>query len=117
MKCNNGHLVSGNVCKLCDQVVREEKPKVRTIRKKSVKREKQETEYEAKKKKFLKDNPYCQAKLVGCLGKAKDLHHRAGRTGDNYTNEKTFLAVCRSCHDQVHTVLSAKEARDKKLKI
>jgi 5-methylcytosine-specific restriction endonuclease McrA len=117
MICKNGHYVSGNVCKLCDDVVREERPKVRAIKKKSDKRAKAEPEYNEKRKKFLKENPRCQAKLEGCTGKTNDLHHRAGREGSNYTNEKTFMAVCRNCHDKVHTVLSAKEAREKKLKI
>jgi hypothetical protein len=117
MRCINNHLVSGNVCKLCDDVVREERPKVRALKKKSDKRAKAEPEYNEKRKKFLKENKFCQAKLHGCLGKATDCHHRAGRLGSNYTNEKTFLAVCRNCHGKIHTVLSSKEAREKKLKI
>jgi hypothetical protein len=116
MKCTNGHLVSGNHCKICSESIREEKPKVKGIRKVSPKRAKEATEYTAKKKKFLKDNPYCQAKLLGCSKGSIDLHH-AGMRGKNYLNEETFLAVCRNCHNLIHNVLSAKEARDLKLKI
>jgi len=46
---------------------------------------------------FLVVHSICQAKLVGCTGKATDVHHKAGR-GENHLNISTWLAVCRSCH-------------------
>lgn len=45
---------------------------------------------------YIKIN--CEAKLVGCTGKATDVHHKAGRVGENYLKVGTWLAVCRSCH-------------------
>lgn len=39
--------------------------------------------------------------LVGIIH--LDLHHRAGRAGENYTDPKTFAAVCRPCHDWIHS--------------
>lgn len=115
--CSNNHYVSGDFCKLCEQRIKPEKAKVYAIRKKSVKREKEEIEYNAKKKKHLKDNPYCQARLIGCSKRSIDLHHKAGRVGSNYLNEETFMAVCRNCHSKIHDVLSSKEAKEKDLKI
>jgi hypothetical protein len=117
MQCINGHYVSGDYCFLCDELVRPPKEKAKGINKMSPRRSKESKEYARKKKKYMTLNPMCQAKLIGCTGKAEDLHHKAGRTGTNYTDEKTFMSVCRICHDQITNVLSAKEARELKLKL
>lgn len=45
---------------------------------------------------YIKIN--CEAKLVGCTGKATDVHHKAGRVGENYLKVGTWLAACRNCH-------------------
>jgi hypothetical protein len=116
MKCSSNHYVSGDFCHLCGETLKEKKVPVKGIKKVSDKRAKEATEYTSKKKKFLKDNPYCQAKLLGCSGRSIDLHH-AGSRGKNYLNESTFKAVCRNCHNVIHNVLSAKEARELKLKV
>lgn len=47
---------------------------------------------------FLVVKPHCEAKLVGCTVKSTDVHHMAGRTGENYLKVGTWLAVCRTCH-------------------
>lgn len=47
---------------------------------------------------FLFIKPNCEAKLVGCTIKSTDIHHKAGRVGDNYLKVGTWIAVCRSCH-------------------
>lgn len=58
---------------------------------------------------FMYINPNCQAKLVGCTGKATDVHHKAGRN-DNYLRVGTWLAVCRTCHQWIEeNPLEAKE--------
>ena len=31
-----------------------------------------------------------------------DLHHKAGRSGSNMYDPKTFMAVCRPCHMWIH---------------
>jgi len=53
--------------------------------------------YSALRETFFFIHPNCQAKLVGCTGKATDVHHKKGR-GDNLLRVGTWLAVCRSCH-------------------
>lgn len=57
--------------------------------------------YSTKRMLFLIANPVCQAKLVGCTGVASDVHHTAGRVGDNYLNMSKWKALCRNCHTWV----------------
>ena len=52
---------------------------------------------------FLALHNHCQAKLVGCTGNATDVHHSKGRTGDNYLNMSTWVALCRPCHSYLET--------------
>ena len=73
-----------------------EKPK--SISPVSVKRRGEMDEYSKKRLAFLTLHSNCQAKLVGCSGKATDVHHKAGRVGDDYLNMNKWLAVCRTCH-------------------
>lgn len=59
---------------------------------------------------FLVAKPKCEAKLVGCTGPSTDVHHKAGRVGENYLKVGTWLAVCRSCHRWIEdNPLEAKE--------
>ena len=70
------------------------------LRKESPKRAGERALYMVKREKFLKANPLCQA----CFEVAAvDVHHVHGRLGENYLNEKTWLAVCRTCHERIHT--------------
>lgn len=75
--------------------------KKKGMRKVSKKRAKENRAYTPVKKKFLTENPFCQAQLEGCTGKATDLHHAAGRTGKQLLNVTDFVALCRSCHDKM----------------
>lgn len=50
---------------------------------------------------FITAKPRCEAKLVGCTGISSDVHHKAGRVGENYLKVGTWLSVCRSCHRQI----------------
>jgi hypothetical protein len=84
-------------CKECWYKI--EKPK--SIAPVSEKRQVAMDEYSKKRLAFLTLHSSCQAKLVSCTGKATDVHHMAGRTGDNYLNMNTWLAVCRSCHSWI----------------
>ena len=84
-------------CKECWYKI--EKPK--SIAPVSEKRQVAMDEYSKKRLAFLALHPNCQGKLVSCSGKATDVHHKAGRTGDNYLNMNTWLAVCRSCHSWI----------------
>jgi AMMECR1 domain-containing protein len=78
-----------------------EKPK--SISPVSEKRRGEMDEYSKKRLAFLVIHMNCQAKLVGCTGIATDVHHSKGRTGDNYLNMSTWVALCRSCHSYVET--------------
>jgi hypothetical protein len=60
-------------------------------------------EYSKKRLAFLALHATCQAKLVGCTVTSTDVHHKAGRVGDNYLNMNKWLALCRSCHSWIET--------------
>lgn len=73
-------------------------------------------EYAKKRKAFLRAHPYCQGKRqmgvcsenhVGpvvhdCFNRPRDVHHVRGR-GKYLLDESTWLAVCRGCHDWIHS--------------
>jgi hypothetical protein len=63
-------------------------------------RKEQNDLYRKLSKAFLKEHPECQVR--GCWNRSKDLHHIAGRTGFLLTHTPFFLAVCRSCHEDIH---------------
>lgn len=71
------------------------------IKKVSTRQQKLNTEYAKKRKEFLKNNRFCEAKWLNCSYLATTVHHSAGRLNGNLTNEKTFKALCFSCHTQV----------------
>lgn len=73
-----------------------EKPK--SISPVSKKRQGEMDTYSKLREVFLVAKPSCQAKLVSCTGISTDVHHKAGRVGENYLKIGTWLAVCRSCH-------------------
>lgn len=81
-------------CKEC--WYKKEKPK--QINKVSEKKKKELDEYSKKRKAFLALNSTCQARLQNCTYLSTDVHHKAGRIGDNMLNMNTWLAVCRNCH-------------------
>ena len=77
----------------------------------SVKRAKQEREYLKVRKSFLLSSQSCQAHLPNiCSRQVTDLHHMKGRIGDLLTDPTFFLALCRPCHDWIHT--HPKDARE-----
>jgi AMMECR1 domain-containing protein len=93
-------------CKECWYTI--EKPK--SIAPVSKKRQVAMDEYSKRRLAFLSLHQFCQAKLVGCTGSSTDVHHKAGRVGDNYLNMNTWLAVCRNCHSWIETnPIEAKE--------
>lgn len=80
------------------QAHEDKKPRTRYINPKSEKRVIEEKEYLKKREVFLKKHPVCEAK-VECKGnKARTVHHKNGRVGKNYLDEKTWLACCFTCH-------------------
>lgn len=54
--------------------------------------------YTRKRKKFMEKHLHCQARLSMCTFRATQVHHKRGRIGDNLLDQKTWLAVCASCH-------------------
>lgn len=84
-------------CKECWYTI--DKPK--SISPVSTKRRVEMDEYSKKRLAFLALHVTCQAKLVGCTGSSTDVHHMAGRVGDNYLNISKWLALCRNCHSWV----------------
>lgn len=80
-------------------------------RSKTSSRAKLQSTYLRRKKQYLEDNTSCE--ICHCNPKfTLDLHHKAGRHGSSINNEgdlernlvntKTFMALCRPCHDHVH---------------
>ena len=50
---------------------------------------------------FLGENPNCQARIVEvCTHRATEVHHKRGR-GIYKLVVKTWLAVCRGCHNYI----------------
>jgi len=91
----------------------------------SPKRIKEDKIYKAKAKEFLAKHPLCQVwltkmdfneehliqfngghvTLAGDLEfapRATEIHHIEGRTGGNFLNEKTWMAVSRYQHEWIH---------------
>jgi len=93
-------------CKECWYTI--DKPK--SIAPVSEKRRVAMDEYSKKRLAFLTLHTNCQARMPGCTGLSSDVHHKAGRTGDNYLNMNTWLAVCRNCHSWIE--LNAVEAKE-----
>ena len=69
------------------------------IRKVSKKRAAQLREYSKLRKVFMEHHPICE---VCGHATATDIHHRDGRTGERLNDVNYFLAVCRSCHHDIH---------------
>ena len=75
----------------------------------SKKRAIQNKEYLRLRKEFLGAHPYCETwRGTECCLRSTDIHHVHGR-GKNLCNVKTWLAVCRPCHNWIHA--RGKEAR------
>lgn len=72
------------------------------LRARSPKMEDAMDEYVPLRKRYLETHKVCEIKIRGvCTKFARDVHHRAGRTGKALTDESTFAACCRSCHTWV----------------
>lgn len=97
----------------------------RRVKPMSDRRKKAARLYSKQRAAFLAAHPYCQvwiermglseSALIQWHGNysdvwgvlrsaplATDIHHKAGRTGPNYLNEATWLAVCRDEHAWIH---------------
>ncbi len=83
---------------------RSARPLTRTpLRKVSSKRGRALREYTCKRRTFLETHTTCEIGRKGiCTHRAGEVHHVHGR-GPNLNAVGTWLAVCRCCHDWVHT--------------
>lgn len=55
------------------------------------------------RKVFLENHPKCEGKILGCLNRSTEVHHKRGRVGKNYLDVHTFLALCNNCHRWIET--------------
>ena len=65
----------------------------------SPKRIKEDAVYSVERRIFLDEHPVCEAHLPGiCTHVATEVHHKEGRTGDNYLDKTKWLGACHQCH-------------------
>jgi hypothetical protein len=86
------------------------------IPKTSDKRKEKLKEYTPLRKQYLLDHPNCEIKLIGCEGKAVEIHH-CSMSDKDFLNTSTWKGGCRHCHDLVERALSAIDRREKGLLI
>lgn len=85
--------------------LKQKSDKQKAITPKSQKRIKQDKIYTAKRIIFMLEHPLCQVNIPGlCTSISTDIHHTysGANRSQFYLDEKTFLAVCRSCHSWIH---------------
>lgn len=58
--------------------------------------------YRTRRLQFLAEHPTCQACTVESIP-STEVHHKKGRTGKNYLDTSTWIAVCRGCHEWIHS--------------
>ena len=80
------------------------------IKRVSDKRKKENAEYSKLRKQYLYDHPKCEIKLIGCTGKATEIHH-CSTSHKDFLNTKTWKATDSHCHSIVERVLSAADRR------
>lgn len=99
MRCSQGHLVSGDYCKLCNEVFKEKKAPVTGIKKTSDKMDKTLALYNVVRKKFLQAHTQC---AVFPNMRSVEIHHIAGKVGSLYLDSNNFLPVSRMGHNWIH---------------
>jgi hypothetical protein len=65
-------------------------------------REERKHNYSKIRREYIEKHPTCEAHLRKCTHVATDVHHKKGR-GKYIVDTTKFLAVCRSCHDWIHS--------------
>lgn len=110
----NGHTAS---CNHAQRKAERVKPKKHTpIKRVSDKRKTENKQYSELRKQYLYDHPTCEIRLIGCTGKATEIHH-CSTSHKDFLNTKTWKAVCAHCHNMIERVLSANDRRNKGLLI
>lgn len=107
--CNQETFLWNSKLKLCKNCY--QKSYSKPIKKISEKHKETLKEYKPLREDFLKQNPYCQLRLQGCLHIASDIHHTfSGKDKQKYFLDiKTWKSLCRNCHFIIHNVLSLKK--------
>jgi|LakMenEpi03Aug12_release.lakeMendotaPanAssembly.Ray.scaffolds.fasta_scaffold1049565_2 hypothetical protein len=80
------------------------------IKKVSDKKKTMDVMYTKLRKIQLEQFPTCQINTEHCSTVSTEIHHSAGRLGENYLGVNTWFATCRECHTWVH--LNPKTARE-----
>lgn len=90
-----------------------------TVKKVSAKRKELNKDYDLLRLEYLAEHPNCEIRLVGCDSTAIEIHHTySGSNKVAHLNDvSTWKATCTWCHRQLHDKMSAKEARERGLKI
>jgi hypothetical protein len=81
---------------------------VRSVQKVTLKRAKQNHEFQQKKFDYLALYPMCEEE--GCEQKSVDVHHQAGKENGRLLDENYFIALCRP-HHTYYTEHSAEAIR------
>lgn len=75
---------------------------VKSIKRVSAKRAKEERAYTVARAKYLSLNPICEMQVdSNCTHDATEVHHMKGRIGDLLTDPRYFKAGCHYCHHWV----------------
>jgi len=121
--CGGSPILNRGLCASCCQdlrraerrAARPEKKK-KAIPKTSAKRKEKLKEYTPLRKQYLAEHPECEIRLIGCKGKAVEIHH-CSTSDKHFLNTFTWKSSCRKCHDTTERVLSAEIRKDKGLLI
>lgn len=117
--CNTDQFIWKNdrgsrYCKSCWYRSKDNKKPLqrKPINKKSKKTIALDSVYTVLRRKFMEEKPMCEAGLSCCNGPSTDVHHKnaGSNRSEYYLVVETWLAVCRPCHDYIHT--HPKEARE-----
>jgi hypothetical protein len=81
---------------------------IRSVQKVTLKRAKQNHEFQQKKFDYLALYPMCEEE--GCEQKSVDVHHQAGKENGRLLDENYFIALCRH-HHTYYTEHSAEAIR------
>jgi hypothetical protein len=69
------------------------------INKKSDNQKDLDKKFAKAKREYLKEHPFCEAKIDGCTKVSIDVHHKAGKASEELLLDKSlFLGCCRHCH-------------------
>ena len=60
------------------------------------------------KKGILERAPFCE--IADCMNHSIEVHHMRGRVGAMLTDPRYLIAICRRCHDWIHSNMKASRA-------